>query len=76
MLPMDIIFLITILVIFISTCDVLCKSSHNRWPCGLERDGEGYKVISGFAGENGDTDGYGEDGMGGVEYGGGSNEWR
>ena len=26
-------------------------------------------VISGFAGENGDTDGYGEDGMGGVEYG-------
>ena len=58
MLPTDIILLIRILVIFISTCDVLCKS-HNRWPCGNVRDGERYKVIFGFAGENDDTDGYG-----------------
>ena len=67
--------MIKILVIFISTCDVLCKS-HNRWPCGNVRDGEGYTVISGFAGDNGDTDGYGGDGMGGVEYGGGSDARR
>ena len=67
--------LIIVLVILISTCDVLCEA-HNRWPYGYDRDAERYKVILGFVGENGDTEGYGGDGMGDGAYGGGSNGRR
>ena len=42
--------LIIVLVILISTCDVLCEA-HNRWPYGYDRDAERYKVILGFVGE-------------------------
>ena len=55
--------LIILLVILISACYVLCKA-HNRWQYGYDRDDEGYKVIPGFAGEIGDTEGYGEDNIG------------
>ena len=67
--------LIIVLVILISTCDVLCEA-HNRWPYGYDRDDEGYKVIPGFAGENGNTKGYGGDDIGRGAYGGGSNGRR
>ena len=68
-------FLIIVLVIFISACDVLCEA-HNRWPYGYDRDDEGYKVIPGFAGENGNTEDYGGDDIGRGAYGGGSNGRR